>query len=70
MERKRWTLEPPCDAELLLDKLFSEKKISPSDNCLDIQKKYDVFKGYSVAVFRNNFKRHRDREGFDLCKFK
>lgn len=65
----KWTIDPPCAAELYLENLFNEKKISKTDTCLKVQKEYEMFKPYSQSVFRNHFKRLRDRHGLGLSEY-
>lgn len=64
----KWSIDPPCKAEQCLENLFLTKKIGASDTALKIQKEHEIFKGYSQAVFRNHFKRLRDRHGLGLGK--
>lgn len=66
---KRWTIDPPCEAELFLQKLFKEGKIDPTDTATKIHKKYCIFEHFSAPVFRMHFKRNRDKEGLGLGKF-
>lgn len=64
----KWTIDPPCKAEIYLENLFSSKKIGPHDTPLKIQKDHDIFRDFSAAVFRNNYKRHREFAGLGLGK--
>lgn len=64
----KWMINPPCEAELFLEDLFASGKIEPSDSSQKVQKEHEIFKPYSSAVFRNNFKRHRERNGLGLGK--
>lgn len=65
---QKWTRDPPCEAELLLENLFSSKKINDEDLPIKIYKEYPIFKGYSLNVFRNNFRRLREKNGMRLSK--
>lgn len=66
---KKWFLDPPCDAELLLEKLFREKNVTKEDTPSKIQKQYPLFHDFSSAVFRNHFKRHSNLNGFALREY-
>lgn len=66
---KKWTHDPPCEAELFLEGLFEEKKIGEFDQPGKIQSKYTIFKPFSPSVFRNNFKRIREKNGVGLSKY-
>lgn len=66
---KWWVHDPPCEAELFLEDLFASKKIDAMDTPSKVQNKYSIFKSFSQAVFRNNFKRLRDRHGVGLSIF-
>lgn len=69
MASVKWTHNPPCEAELFLENLIIKEKINPSDSSSKVQKKYPIFRQFSQAVFRNNFKRLCDRYGVGLCKY-
>lgn len=62
----KWMINPPCEAELYLEDLFAAGKIEPGDSAPKVQKEHEIFKPYSTAVFRNNFKRHREWSGLGL----
>ncbi len=64
----KWTHNPPCEAELYLSDLFCKNKIEPLDTASKIQKEHAIFKQFSSAVFRANFKRLRDQYGLELTK--
>lgn len=63
---KKWIIDPPCEAEIFLRKLFEDGLIEAEDTPLVVQKRHDIFKEFSTAVFRNNFKRLRCLDGLLL----
>lgn len=69
MVQPKWTLNPPCEAENFLEDLFINKKINPTDSANKIHQKYTLFRQFSQAVFRNNYKRLRDRFGLGLREY-
>lgn len=64
----KWLRDPPCTAEIYLENLFATGKIEPNDTANKIKNEHSVFKDFSQAVFRNNFKRHRELNGLGLGK--
>lgn len=46
---KKWLLDPTCDAELFLRKLFKNNQIDATDTPLNVQNKYAIFRDFSAA---------------------
>ncbi len=61
------TKNPPCEAHVILSKMFEQGKIAANASPTSVQKMNAAFQGYSAAVFANHFKELRAQWGV-ACK--
>lgn len=57
------TKDPPCDAHLILSKMFEDNKIPANIAPAAAQKLHPEFQRYSAQVFANHFKELKGKWG-------
>ena len=62
----RWTrINPVCAAQKILDKMFTDGKISRDSTAAVVYKLDPEFSKYILDVFRNKFNETRNRNGLE-----
>ena len=62
-----WKRSPPCQAHIILDKMFEDNKIFPDSTPAAVHKLDPEFLKYSLNVFRTAYNELRQKHGVG-CK--
>lgn len=63
----KWTLKPPCNAQIRLTELFDKGEIKKETSSTAAYYMDKEFSKFTTAVFGNNFRKLRQLNGYD-CK--